>query len=117
MRLRLLLVYLFETNYRRNISVSWGVQCTFLNNGGYCFRVTFFVYLIGYAVLASVYYLYNCSISITHASQGVEFPWLPKPVEDLAVSGESNGFHIQDMPSLIVFMEAADDVDQKEVSY
>lgn len=54
---------------------------------------------------------------MTRASQGVEFPWWPKPVEDLAVSNESNGFHIQEMPSLIVFMEAADDVDQEEVSY
>lgn len=36
-------------------------------------------------------------------------------MEDLAVNSQSNGFHVQEMPSLIVFMEAADDVDQKEV--
>lgn len=31
------------------------------------------------------------------------------------MNGQSNGFHVQEMPSLIVFMEAADDVDQKAV--
>lgn len=36
-------------------------------------------------------------------------------MEDLAVHSQSNGFHVQEMPALIVFMEAADDVDQKEV--
>eukprot|EP00903_Cladosiphon_okamuranus_P008393 g8069.t1 len=47
--------------------------------------------------------------------KGLEFPWWPKAVEDLAVHSHSNGFHVQEMPALIVFMEAADDVDQKEV--
>ena len=36
-------------------------------------------------------------------------------MEDLAIQSQSNGFHVQEMPALIVFMEAADDVDQKEV--
>lgn len=49
------------------------------------------------------------------AAQGLEFPWWPKAVEDLSVNSQSNGFHVQEMPSLIVFMEACDDVDQKEV--
>ena len=30
---------------------------------------------------------------------------------------QSNGHHLQEVPSLIVFMEAADDMDQKEVRY
>lgn len=48
-------------------------------------------------------------------AKGMEFPWWPKAVEDLAVHSQSNGFHVQEMPALIVFMEAADDVDQREV--
>ncbi|CAM9377780.1 unnamed protein product [Ectocarpus sp. 4 AP-2014] len=48
-------------------------------------------------------------------AKGLEFPWWPKAVEDLSVNSQSNGFHVQEMPSLIVFMEACDDVDQEEV--
>eukprot|EP00904_Undaria_pinnatifida_P007040 jgi/Undpi1/3466/HiC_scaffold_16.g06838.m1 len=47
-------------------------------------------------------------------AKGLEFPWWPKPVEDLSVNPLSNGFHVQEMPSLIVFMEGADDIAQKE---
>ena len=31
------------------------------------------------------------------------------------MNGLSNGFHVQEMPSLVVFMEGADDIAQKEV--
>lgn len=48
--------------------------------------------------------------------QGLEFPWWPKPVEDLSVNSQSNGYHVQELPALIVFMEAADDLEQKEVN-
>lgn len=51
----------------------------------------------------------------TLSRQGLEFPWWPKPVEDLGMSSQSNGFHLQELPSLVVFMEAADDLEQKEV--
>ncbi|CAM9344144.1 unnamed protein product, partial [Sphacelaria rigidula] len=47
--------------------------------------------------------------------KGLEFPWWPKPIEDLGVSSQSNGFHLQEIPSLVIFMEAADDMEQKEV--
>lgn len=61
---------------------------------------------------ANVAYL---SANVVFGAQGLEFPWWPKPIEDLAVSSQSNGFHLQEMPALIVFMEGADDMEQKEV--
>lgn len=53
--------------------------------------------------------------SVSALLQGLEFPWWPKAVEDLSVSGQSNGYHLQEMPALVVFMEGADDHEQKEV--
>lgn len=80
--------------------------------------VLFLLYLLLVLLMLLFLTLLSCSPPhprSRHASQGLEFPWWPKPVEDMSVNGLSNGFHVQEMPSLVVFMEGADDIAQKEV--
>jgi nucleoredoxin len=45
---------------------------------------------------------------------GKDFPYHPSPIEDLSVSPEAYGFDINEKPSFILFMEAADDGDQSD---
>ncbi|CAM9958561.1 unnamed protein product [Choristocarpus tenellus] len=53
---------------------------------------------------------------VSEDPKGLNFPWSPKPVVDLATGLQSNGYELQQKASLIVFMEGADDLDQKEAS-
>jgi len=46
---------------------------------------------------------------------GAEFPWAPKPLEDLATTAECNGSDINESPSLIMLMEGCDDSTQEEL--
>ena len=46
--------------------------------------------------------------------QGERFPYYPEPVEDLAGGVESFGCDVNSVPSVILFMENADDDEQKD---
>jgi len=39
---------------------------------------------------------------------GTEFPWAPKPLEDLALTTEANGSDINESPSLVALLEGCD---------
>jgi len=41
--------------------------------------------------------------------EGAEFPWAPKPLEDLAVTAECNGSDINETPALVALLEGCDD--------
>mmetsp|Transcript_29510 Transcript_29510/g.47997 ORF Transcript_29510/g.47997 Transcript_29510/m.47997 type:complete len:416 (-) Transcript_29510:186-1433(-) len=42
------------------------------------------------------------------------FPWAPEPMEDLGVTAECMGSDINEKPSLVLFMEGVDDLQQDE---
>ncbi|CAM9184022.1 unnamed protein product [Phaeothamnion confervicola] len=46
---------------------------------------------------------------------GAAFPWAPQPLADLSFGTECMGNDINDKPSLVVLMEGADDIEQKEI--
>jgi len=45
---------------------------------------------------------------------GAEFPWAPKPIEDLTTTAECNGSDINETPALIALVEGCDDDAQAE---
>jgi len=46
---------------------------------------------------------------------GADFPWAPKPLEDLATTAECNGSDINESPSLVLLMEGCDASKQTEL--
>jgi len=47
--------------------------------------------------------------------KGAEFPWHPKPCEELSRTHECNGSDINESPALVLLMEGADDAAKKEL--